>query len=407
LDKITGVLDALQNIFGKGFLLAGFLPVVTLLSVSWILGCWLSPECRDLSEYFLRAKLLQQFAIGVLLILLLAMASFVFWLLNPAFRQILEGRILLIEDWLAEGHRKTFRNLTTRLQDLLTELGRYREARDPAHWPATLLAASTGSGHALHNTSLPREFESLSTALVHLDPVDFARVDTLCNDLRTELARTSITHVPELGRMRDDFVNVLLDLGEQSAGRAYFRQLHDRTYRYPERIMNIGPTALANFQEAQRDYLSRSYGIDIGLFWADIQSVAAVDEKFASVIENAKTRYDFSVAMTAMSALFTILWIALHIALGAGLFGPDLAVFLAVAVVGFATTFIFHRLVLISYRAFGDTIRSAVELYRFKLMKQLHLKLPASDTEEQIIWRGLAQSLETGVTAPISYEHPA
>jgi hypothetical protein len=399
MDKITGVLDALQGIFGKGFALAGFLPVILVTSISWIVGCWLWPSCRDLSDYFLQLKLTQQFAIAVLALLLISMISFVFWLLNPVFRQILEGRIfpISLQDVLANRHRRKMEALENEKQGLFTEFGSFREAEQT--WPAELMKASTGAGQAIQDQSLLKEYDALKSRFEKLAPVKYSIVEEIYNRLIKELNATLIT-VQGLQDARDGMIESIIPAGKVRAQRAFFRKLLDRSLSYPSQEISLGPTRLANIQEAQRDYVMASYGIDLSVFWSDLQKIASDDEKFAGTLEQTKLRLDFAVAMTAVSAIFTLGWIILHF-----FTGNDVTVYVVVAATALAATLLCHRLVFINYSAFAETSRTAVELYRFKLMKALHLELPKTTDDEQKTWFDLADRLEARVGVTVKYDH--
>jgi hypothetical protein len=399
MDKITGVLDALQGIFGKGFALAGFLPVVLITSISWILGCWLWPSCRDLSEYFLGLKMTQQFAIAVLALLLISMISFVFWLLNPVFRQILEGRAfpIFLQDVLANRHRRKMEALEDEKQVLLTEYGKFRRADQ--RWAAELTAASTGTGHAIQDQALLQDYVALKTKFEKLAPVKYSAVEEIYNRLIQELNNTRI-EVAGLQDARDGMIENIIPAGKVRAQRAFFRKLLDRSLSYPSQEMSLGPTRLANIQEAQRDYIMASYGIDVSMFWSDLQKIASDDDKFAGTLEQIKLRLDFAVAMTAVTSIFTLGWIVLHF-----FTGNDLGAYVLVTVLALATTLLCHRLVFINYSAFAETSRTAVELYRFKLMQALHLPLPNTTDEEQRTWSDLADRLQARIGVTLNYVH--
>ena len=194
--------------------------------------------------------------------------------------------------------------------------------------------------------------------------------------------------------------NTVLPAGLDRAERELYRRVTDRIFQYPAQPRNVGPTKLANIQEAQRDYITSNYGIDVSLFWADLQKVASADEKFAPTLDNAKTRLDFSVAMTAVAAIFTIGWIALNI-----WFGSRPLVYTLVAMLGLFAILVCQRLVFINYVAFAETVRTSVELFRFQLLKALHLPLPANNNAEQQIWLDLGRKLETGAAITITYDH--
>lgn len=399
MDKITGVLDALQGIFGKGFALAGFLPIVLVTSISWILGCWLWPSCRDLSDYFLRLKMTQQFAIAILALLLLSMISFVFWLLNPVFRQTLEGRIfpISLQDVLANRHRRRMEALENEKQVLLTEYGLFRQAEQT--WPAELTKAAIGNGQTIQDQSLLKDYAALKARFEKLALVKYSIVEGIYTRLIQELHATSIK-VKGVEEAQKGMIESIIPAGKVRAQRAFFRKLLDRSLSYPTQEMSLGPTRLANIQEAQRDYIMASYGIDLSMFWSDLQKMASDDEKFAGILEQTKLRLDFAVAMTAISAIFTLGWIILHF-----FTGNYLTAYVFVTIAALATTLLCHRLVFINYSAFAETSRTAVELYRFKLMQALHLPLPATTDAEQKTWSDLADRLEAGVPVNVNYVH--
>ena len=186
------------------------------------------------------------------------------------------------------------------------------------------------------------------------------------------------------------------------AQREMNRKIPDRNFLFPASEMSIGPTRLANMQEAQRDYLSRSYGIDVTLFWANLQNYAAANEKFAALLENAKTRLDFSVALTAVSGIFTLGWLVCY-----GTRGGSWVVYILFSILALLVSTVAYRLVSINYQSFAETVRAAVELFRFDLLKGMHLPLPADSAAEQAIWTGLAERLAIGTDTPLTYEHPA
>ena len=198
--------------------------------------------------------------------------------------------------------------------------------------------------------------------------------------------------------MRDDLCGVLVPRGRGLAERAWSRKLSLRTFSFPEFQMSIRPTRLGNVQEAQRDYIARSYGIDVTIFWPSLQKVATADERFADLLENAKTRLDFSVAITAAAALFTLGWIALY-----SVTGSSVLLYSEVAIAAAAIALIFRQVVLINYVSFSETVRTAVELFRFDLLNAMHVKLPTDSAEEQATWNSVAQRLQFGTNRVVQY----
>lgn len=398
MDKITGVLNALQSIYGKGFVLAGFLPVCLLLSVSWFLGCCLSQEFVDFSEYLLRVKLLQQFTIGVLTLFLISIISFVFWQLNSWFRAGFEGRVLprFVQDWLSVVERRDCESLEREIQYFQSEVFSFRRAN--AQWEAQLLASSTGKGTILHDTQLSGKFDKLAKLADGWRAVPYDAFEGFYRTLSAELILTSPDGVPRLAEMRDKLSSSLIPVGLGKAERELFRRVAQRTSNYPKDQMSIGPSRLANVQEAQRDYLAQSYGIDVAVFWSSLQKIATADEKFAALLDNSKTRLDFSVALAAVAAIFTLGWISVY-----GILGSSSLIYATVSIGAAFVTVVARQLVLLNYQSFAETVRTTVELFRFDLLKSMHIVLPENSSAEQQTWTALAERLQIGNQNPLTY----
>lgn len=397
MDKITGVLNALQSIYGKGFVLAGFLPVCLLLSVSWCLGCCLSPEVVDFSEYLLSVKLFQQFTIGILTLFLLSIVSFIFWQLNSWFRQVLEGRVLprFAQDWLSVVERKGCESLEQKIQTFQNEVVSFRSAN--VQWETQLLASSTGTGTVIHDIHLSGKFDRLAKQAAGWRAVPYQTFEDFYKLLSAELVLTS-DKVPRLVEMREKLWTSLIPAGLGMAERELFRRVAQRTSNYPKDQMSIGPSRLANVQEAQRDYLAQSYGVDVAVFWSSLQKIATADEKFAALLDNSKTRLDFSVALAAIAAIFTLGWISIY-----GLLGSSTLLYTAVSLAAAFVTVVARQLVLLNYQSFAETVRTTVELFRFDLLKSMHIVLPQDSAAEGVIWTALAERLQIGNKTKLTY----
>jgi hypothetical protein len=402
MDKITGVLNALQSIYGKGFILAGFLPICLLLGISWFLGCCLSPVFVEFSEYLLSAKLSQQFAIGTLTLFLISIISFVFWQLNSWFRQVLEGRVLprFVQDWLSVVERKDCESLEQEIQNYQNEVVSFRSAN--AQWEAQLLANSTGTGTTLRDTHLSAKFDELAKKTGGWRAVPYQIFEDFNRLLASELAQTSPTAVKKLADIRDGLSGMLVPAGLGMAERELFRRIAKRNSNYPKDQMSIGPSRLANIQEAQRDNLAQSYGIDIAVFWSSLQKIATGDDKFAAILDNSKTRLDFSVALAAVAATFTLGWILLY-----GLWGSSTIIYVCVSIGAALATVVARQLVLLNYQSFAETVRTTVELFRFELLKSMHISLPLDSAIEKQTWTWLAERLQIGNRIQLPYAQEA
>ncbi len=66
----------------------------------------------------------------------------------------------------------------------------------------------------------------------------------------------------------------------------------------------------------------------------------------------------------------------------------------------------FYELAVENYLIFTDVVKSAVDLYRFKLLKSLHIPLPGGIRQERELWSALQDLATFGKEGlEISYEH--
>jgi hypothetical protein len=277
--------------------------------------------------------------------------------------------------------------------------GNFRKAK--SQWEAKLVAVSTGSGATFDNKALVNEYCALRKETEGWQTVKFEVFNIFYTHLETELKKTAVVNGGKLEEMRDQLSGPLIVTGCALAERDLYRRIAARNSRYPVDQMNIGPSLLANVQEAQRADLQRSYGIDIGVFWSSLQKIASGDEKFAAILENSKARLDFSVALAAVSAIFMLCWLLFY-----GLIASSWTVYLIVAGVAIVATIITRQLVLLNYQSFAETVRTTVELFRFELLKSMHVPLPLDSDAEKQTWIWLAQSLQVGNHIKVTYAPP-
>ena len=68
-------------------------------------------------------------------------------------------------------------------------------------------------------------------------------------------------------------------------------------------------------------------------------------------------------------------------------------------------TWLAYRAAVAAAIAYGESIRSAVDLHRFTLLEALHLPLPATPEEERALNATLSRFLLQGVPLDAAYEH--
>jgi hypothetical protein len=94
METIGSLLDRLQGLFSKGFLLGGFIPAFLFVFLNIGFAYWLLPILRDPINHLIDIELHHSiffWLTGILIIFILGIAI---WSLNPWFRQFMEGRHL-------------------------------------------------------------------------------------------------------------------------------------------------------------------------------------------------------------------------------------------------------------------------------------------------------------------------
>jgi hypothetical protein len=155
------------------------------------------------------------------------------------------------------------------------------------------------------------------------------------------------------------------------------RQLRIAVESYPDSSEFILPTRFGNVFRALEVYPRVVYGIDAIPAWPRLQAV--IPEHFNALISAAKAQLDFCVNLIATSAFTLILYIAL--ATWARHF-PSLWV--PCSAVG--VMILSYFLTITSVNRYGIYVKSAFDLFRGELAKQLGLELPRSAQQEQEMW---------------------
>ncbi|MBB5955517.1 hypothetical protein FHS29_002098 [Saccharothrix tamanrassetensis] len=223
---------------------------------------------------------------------------------------------------------------------------------------------------------------------------------------------------------------------------------------YPQPPGDVQPTAMGNVVRAAEQHPSTRYKLDAVVLWTRLQPLLPKD--FAETVKDAKVSVDLLLTMAGFLPLFGVpltWWLVWRLPRIEGL-AAWLTVF-AIAVCAFALcraaprmtpvvaagagflvvhtfTGFWHpvlraevgllwtaALFVLSYLlyrnathatlAYTERLRTAFDLYRWKLLEELRLKLPETLAEERKAWSGLSQFLYRGGTTDptaLHYEHP-
>ena len=225
------------------------------------------------------------------------------------------------------------------------------------------------------------------------------------------------------------------------------RHQHNRTQFlfWPPQRDDVLPTQLGNILKAAELYSQQRYNLDAVVIWSRLQN--ALPEKFAKILQSAKISLDLMVTLSAFCLIFGIpLSIGLSIR-AASFFitvvplGLTIAAFLmqqfwigCCALIATVLAEILFRfpdsqiaplirlqvfLTLISavlwvsrlsYQnatqaalTYGEQIKAAFDLYRWKALEALNLKLPTNLSEERQLWDEVSKFLYRGYSDQLGH----
>jgi len=159
-------------------------------------------------------------------------------------------------------------------------------------------------------------------------------------------------------------------------------QLH---HGYPDRAELLLPTRLGNVLRAAEGYGGRAYGMDAPFWWPRLWPL--LPEKHQAAVDDGLTTM-VSLLNFATLMIYVMVDVVLYLS---GCRIPHRAWWAAGALaLGGLLCFAAYRGAVAQARGYGQQIRTAIDLYRFELLKALHLPLPAAPQEERALWSRLA-----------------
>ena len=197
---------------------------------------------------------------------------------------------------------------------------------------------------------------------------------------------------------------------------------------YPSKPEDIMPTQLGNVLKSAEKYSNDRYHLDSVLIWPRLEP--ALPKEFADSFRDAETSLVLMITLSAFTLLFGLplsVWIALKSAILLSWWVPILIIFIAVPfrfyvpaafalfsiiLIFAAPTFIVNApiisgkvqiffillasILLLAQLNYinavqagllhGDKIRASFDLYRWKVLENLHLQLPQNLEEERKLW---------------------
>jgi len=382
------IIEKLSALLSKGAFLASFIPLLASLVANGALLAALHPPFR---AWFLHRRTDAEYVFAAVIAFLIG--SLIFFTLNTRLRELMEGRF-----WprrLRGAFTRYEHNRLKLLNDTYTNLQRSRRVlRKAQEWTQSLKLARERlpkSRRRVYNRagqsgSLIRE---LSRRRVRGELIDPEELKVAVQRLRRELRVCQLTTELDGDQVE---LNAVINFTEAKVQQEIIRIFNDRQFNFPYAPILaptvLAPTAMGNIALSIRSYALSRYQLNIESFWTRLQKVMQ-NEPFYAVLQDAKVQLDFLVSLFWLSIVSTGAWLV-----SLAVFGYSLWLYLAIALAGPCVIWALYRLALQNYRAFADLMRSAVDTYRMRLLKELHLPEPGGSREEAALWQALQDRMD-------------
>jgi hypothetical protein len=392
--SFSALIDKLSTLVSKAYLFSAFIPVLVFSFVNgallWFHSLtfhrWASAQIGQPSAFMLACV-----AVG------LAVAAYMLVSVNTFLREVLEGKHLLFD-----GLRSYL--LARQQRELDDAVTRYTTARDdrldisgsiPGWREALSLAAFAGiNDHPGVNNydashDVAQRLQALVRKFASAEPIGFGELSQIVQDLVAVLKENDEnvkgpTDPPaaESSRLQADRFYLIEMCDRVKANLvAEDRFLMERQFRFG---FTAEPTAMGNISSSVYAWAMIRYSMDIAAFWSRLQPGLQADANFYTVLQDAKVQVDFLVACCWLTALTWLAWMMALLFVA-----TSLGVWLGVALVGPLLAYFFYLLTVTSYAAFADLMRTSVDLYRFSVLRAMHIPLPKGIRQERHTWRAL------------------
>lgn len=416
---LSSLLTTIQSTFGlsKSFLLGSLLPIFLFALTS---GGLLYHENTGFASWVKELAGANVTLPSIVAVAALLGAGYLLSSVLPFLGELLEGKYLAwIGYLLPRTEWERFRQLQDRLD---TSRRKLRELEIPAApgakplyavWQEHLQTAratgmATGAGSFPRQSAAARAVADLRRRMLNSREISFLEIHRAVVCLGWHMARNSVNRLPELAQAHLDVLETINYIRERHRSDE-LHWFHLRQFSFPyiarERGGNptnvLASTRFGNISRTPRAYTLSRYGMDLDVFWTRLQRAVQADDKFNGALQDSKTQVDYLVAMCILAGLTTVIW-----SIWLPIYSKSVTKFLLVSIAGPLLTRAFYLMACYSQRVFADQLRSAVDLFRFTLLSQLHVALPPGSEEEVALWSSLRHAMGFGDSeAGIIYKH--
>jgi Flp pilus assembly protein CpaB len=192
-------------------------------------------------------------------------------------------------------------------------------------------------------------------------------------------------------------------LGEVQDQREWLHR--DFCMYFPQTRPDVMPTRLGNVLKAAEMYAWNRYRIDSVVIWTRLQQ--ALPEKFAESLQDAKGSLDAMITLSTFILLFgspLSLWMVFELfKTGIFFWGISLLLTSAVLFIILFLSWLCYQNAIQAGIEYGEKIKAAIDLYRWKVLEELNLRLPAGLEEERQLWEDVCGLLGRGYDPETPY----
>jgi hypothetical protein len=254
---------------------------------------------------------------------------------------------------------------------------------------------------------------ALSRQALSAPPTDGNSADAALADLGQKVRDASLATASEAETSAQEKVQLaalVTGLQDEVARRleqvrAERAAVHYSLSRYFPENAALAPTRLGNAMRAVETYGRPRYGLDLATIWPRLQPLLPAET--LSWLEQAGGAFELMVTLSALSALFGV---PLSVYLAVIASAPTARAVSAAVLLGSAgLSWVCYRNAVEAAVAYGERVRSTVDLHRFDVFEAMRLPQPDTLAEEELQWRrvcGLLDRSDRADPAAWRYTHP-
>lgn len=403
---LSTLLSQLQSYFSKYFVVGSLSPVLAFGFFNGAMAYLLFKPWRDWveSELFAKASVGRGAFLSASLVIGTVLSAYAFSALNTFLRRQLEGEWWdKVANLFTPSQRARRERMVKELQDAAMDLADLSYAPE---WERKIREAQQ-LGRVEHlgvRFVVPRSdqvqgtLEKLSNQRAEYRLVDSGDLEQMVNEIVERSRSCDIDASPYLGRQHEKLL-LVVDYAKNRARARHARLQNELNSNYG--AQEVAPTRMGNVANTIQSYAIRRYHCNLEVVWSNLQRIVQKDDKAQAALQEAKTQLDFLIACCWLTLAWTAVW-----AFVLGIVEPSRAAFISVALGGPVIAYLWYRAAVEQYRSFADVAMTSLDSFRFDLLRDMKLRVPADVEDEHRVWENIDRLVTYGEDQNFRYEFP-